>query len=794
MSATPRDPHTGRFTSGNGRARMVKLNLSRNGQITIKSTSTPTTPATPTKKLNSKILKPSPGSGRSGSTTPTPTPPKKAESDPSGSKLKRKSARIAEKEVSLENTPQLGPSPDIHEGGARGVIHTNGQNDNGSGGVVYRNGEKVFIEPKLAEPTPIYTGLSLESFPSAKVKKESLWPAKYRRSSNRSGSGSNSTSREGSAVPGAGGNVASPTAAGGQPTGVGIISLDELQVEPEIEKIYKKELKTKLGERLTEDSEIRNPVAIKSRPMRTAKLKLIVKTPKPEQQQSPSRSKKRGSAKDDNNSNVSPKRIKIISPKKPSGTNLNAPGAATTTTINKVELATSTSQENNDPTKDNDDFCFACGGPGVFICCETCPKSFHFTCCDPPIEEAPEDDWFCRECTAKRIPGLVKNWNEIGIFGELLNQNETRDSKVFQLPRHLRDETFIGVTTGDNGDYSDDTMKPDIPVGKSSGTQIPGHNRNNDLEIESLYDKYGNPYLCHKCGESGLNNRTLIQCDYCPLVWHIDCLEEPMFGPKTIGNKWRCPNHIEQLFPPGFAKMRQFRDTKVVDNTLHSNFLKIAAMSNIVIKFDDQPYLKPESTPELEEYLEYQSKDFMNSEKAYQNAKILKNWGRNMEAIHPEYEVPDYFQTVSTKNGVAAIASTQLAKVISMTCPRSDGSKDSFIYRIPERSIILDFVSKTKAESERKKNRVMEDISHYEEQGKVERERDESDAVEGLKLMKENSNKKLNFNELLEAVSLAVSEKPSTDDLKDEEIKELLQIKKLMEAKGKAKLLEFLHS
>lgn len=785
MSSTPRDPSTGRFTSSRNGSRLVKLKLLSNGQISFNKSSPSTTPSKPKPNSKQNLTRPigsssatSAASSRLVSNTPTPS---------SESKAKRKSARIAGKEtISDKPIPQLGPSPEIREASGSPSSYATSETKSipGTSVVAIRNGEKVFIEPELAEPKPIYTGLSLESYPSAKVKKESLWPAKYRRS-NRTGS-SQSTSREGSVVPGSGAES------------------EVAEIEPEIEKVYKKELKTEWGERLVEESEVRNSAtggsAGRARPMRTAKLKLIIKTPKPT---STPRQKKRGGSNDVGSNNISPKRIKVISPKKPLGTNLSAPGAGSTTTnITKSSamVATSTlqSEQNDDPTKDNDDFCFACGGPGVFICCETCPKSFHFTCCNTPIEEPPEDDWFCRECTTKRHPSMVKNWNDIGIFGALLNQNEVRDAKVFQLPRHLRDETFIGVSTGDNGDYSDDTMKPDIPVGKSGTSQIPGHNRNNDLDIESLYDKYGNPYLCHKCGESGLNNRSLMQCDYCPLVWHIDCLDEPMFGPKTIGNKWRCPNHIEQLFPPGFPKMRQFRDTKVLEGALHRNFLKIAAMSNIVIKFDDQPYLKPESTPELEEYLEYQSRDFMKSEKEFKDAKVLKRWGRDMDAIHPEYEVPDYFQTVSTKNGVAAIASNQLANVVSLTCPRKDGTKDSFIYRVPERLIILDFISKAKEQAE-KKSQVMEEIDEYEHRQRVEIEHDESSAVEGLELMKKTQTKYANgrsidFSELLKAASIAADEASQSSELGEDEIKELLQIKKLMEAKGKSKLLEFLQS
>jgi PHD-finger len=53
-------------------------------------------------------------------------------------------------------------------------------------------------------------------------------------------------------------------------------------------------------------------------------------------------------------------------------------------------------KEDSDPTRYNEETCGACGGPGRFLCCEGCPKSFHFTCLDPPIDEndLPEDSWY----------------------------------------------------------------------------------------------------------------------------------------------------------------------------------------------------------------------------------------------------------------------------------------------------------------------------------------------------------------------------------------------------------------
>lgn len=37
----------------------------------------------------------------------------------------------------------------------------------------------------------------------------------------------------------------------------------------------------------------------------------------------------------------------------------------------------------------------------------------------------------------------------------------------------------------------------------------------------------------------------LVQCDYCPLLFHMDCLDPPLTAYPT--GRWMCPNHIQHL-------------------------------------------------------------------------------------------------------------------------------------------------------------------------------------------------------------------------------------------------------
>jgi len=71
-------------------------------------------------------------------------------------------------------------------------------------------------------------------------------------------------------------------------------------------------------------------------------------------------------------------------------------GVSGTATPRFIINMKATEKEDSDPTRYNEEICGACGGPGRFLCCEGCPKSFHFTCLDPPIDEndLPEDSWY----------------------------------------------------------------------------------------------------------------------------------------------------------------------------------------------------------------------------------------------------------------------------------------------------------------------------------------------------------------------------------------------------------------
>lgn len=685
----------------------------------------------------------------------------------------RKSSRLSEKTVDFSNNGlQLKKSPHIIETPSR-KTRLKGLGTLQSGGV------KSFEEPELAAPQPIYTGLPLESFPTAKIKKESLWPLNKK----INGNGLNKKSRSTSYNNSRNSSVTPP---------------DDISSIDGVEQDYKRNLTTSKSEDISSVSEIREPGLPKKKPgKKTEGLKLIIRTPK----------KIKSNQTSSKATATTSNKVKVISPKKPNNTNL-AP-------INRNVNEQDTHSE-GDPAEENEDFCNTCGGSGVFICCDSCPKSFHFTCCEPPLEDCPEDNWHCRECDLKQNNQPKENWNFIGLFGPLLNDTQGRNPIEFCLPRKFRDSTFHNVSSDSFNHYKDGLMKPEISYSKANGSQISGCNKDDDLEIESLYDSKGRPFLCHKCGDSGLNKRFLIHCDYCPLIWHLDCLDNIMCSTKTLGSKWKCPNHVDNLLPTSLFNKRNFKDSSVVEVSLHNHFLQIASMNNLFIKYNDQPYFKDGAVPSFQDYAQFEHESFIrNSEFSFKAEDQRESMDDSNVDIHPNFKLPAYFDsTTNSDDKVVAKASNNLSKLLVITDKSQDTgvTNKGFVYRVPEESIILSFMAKSKElrntnpETVRtKKATIMEEISNYENRSRLESNSDELELVDGLSQLKQrpivhHPSNKIDFDELVKIALESEGLTPYTEnkDVKSsislEEIDDLLKIKKLIEAKGRESLIDFLKS
>lgn len=206
---------------------------------------------------------------------------------------------------------------------------------------------------------------------------------------------------------------------------------------------------------------------------------------------------------------------------------------------------------------ENDDFCSVCYQTGIFLCCDTCPKSFHFACYDPPLDpnNLPQGDWSCNECNFKKKNEskfilqqnektfLLENSGNAGyqLFGKLLFNIEQINPRQFQLLQSIKD-TFLHIGTGPHGEYRDNNIKspPNQAISKLDSYNPDMHFRADSTTL----------LQCYKCGESRMgiwdnprDSRLIMSCDYCSTPWHLDCLPIPRASLKNLGSKWKCPLH-----------------------------------------------------------------------------------------------------------------------------------------------------------------------------------------------------------------------------------------------------------
>jgi len=151
------------------------------------------------------------------------------------------------------------------------------------------------------------------------------------------------------------------------------------------------------------------------------------------------------------------------------------------------------------------------------------------------------------------------------LWGEIMDALSRTNPRVFELPSSIK-SSFLGILTNPvNGAY---VFKPEVEVwvprltkgnGKPNTKNRPGIGveKEGGGKFTTLKDPLP---LCWACGlPASLNNKftlltssqlkescsnpakfqrlressELIQCDFCPLCWHLDCLPQPLCVPPT---------------------------------------------------------------------------------------------------------------------------------------------------------------------------------------------------------------------------------------------------------------------
>ena len=235
---------------------------------------------------------------------------------------------------------------------------------------------------------------------------------------------------------------------------------------------------------------------------------------------------------------------------------------------------------------ENDDFCSSCGQTGSFLCCDTCPKSFHFLCLDPPMDpnNLPEGDWSCPNCIFKsKYPTqtkyrqgelqFVKDRSGEGkgkLFSKMLFKLQSYNPKQFCLTQSIKD-TFEDVKTGPHNEYNDKTFKTPLTERQLFNTSYGQSITKLDSYCPEIHyltnDENPNKFLtCYKCHTTRFGSwdhpeesRLLIKCDYCQTPWHLDCIPNiPRASLKNLGYKWKCPLHANTAKQRRLSKRQPF--------------------------------------------------------------------------------------------------------------------------------------------------------------------------------------------------------------------------------------------
>lgn len=394
----------------------------------------------------------------------------------------------------------------------------------------------------------------------------------------------------------------------------------------------------------------------------------------------------------------------------------------------------------------NNDFCNACGGTGDLLCCETCVRSFHFSCIDPPVmdvKEIEEEEWSCRACKPLVPTEDDRKKFEETFFEPLIMASMGQNASAFQLPVNLR-EMFAHVDFTRYGEFLDEASKtPHAPP------------------VHRIQNREGEVLLCFKCRGNGLNDRSLAVCSKCEQPWHIDCLDPPL--ESTPYGFWVCPLHAgrqSDLIP------RRVRNPQVMRVKLPRN-----VPNNGDIEIEEE-----EDEEEREK----------NHEPAA--AKAAADKGASGRTLTTDFDQEDtvskvYFgpQSRVAKDG------TVVGKI-----PRQHPKgfeQDRIVHKISARTIKLDFldaVLKTRSAPFRESSAsdFMLGLNLL-----ADKPQSECEAVRNLMLLNvsgptvSTARAKENLNTLVEA---------ALDD--DNELGQIAAIRKLMKEKGKERLLELLQS
>ncbi|ELT92679.1 hypothetical protein CAPTEDRAFT_228495 [Capitella teleta] len=240
----------------------------------------------------------------------------------------------------------------------------------------------------------------------------------------------------------------------------------------------------------------------------------------------------------------------------------------------------------------NRDSCDSCKEGGDLLCCDRCPASFHLLCHDPPLEDedVPPGEWLCHRCVTRPQNDDDDAASTCSSRSRQSEQSVSKRSGSATGPSPAPKASASHMSSG--LEIQDIVQDVELAIDELASTSPPGAGKPlHPLSILAKAAGYLNPKqfelpteatcsiefpgstkldywtknvskpkkqphemdngmvplpakLCFVCCKS-CRVAPLLQCDYCPLLFHLDCLDPPLAAMPPPHQRWMCPNHVE---------------------------------------------------------------------------------------------------------------------------------------------------------------------------------------------------------------------------------------------------------
>ncbi|XP_057338788.1 bromodomain adjacent to zinc finger domain protein 1A isoform X5 [Microplitis mediator] len=221
--------------------------------------------------------------------------------------------------------------------------------------------------------------------------------------------------------------------------------------------------------------------------------------------------------------------------------------------------------------------CRKCRDAEHMLLCDGCNKGHHLYCLKPKLTSVPEGDWFCTTCKPPETKSKPKNKKRRRFEDEEEEEGLTKDTRHSRSRRILSSDDEADDETAN----ADDTLVEEKPKFRE---------------------------LCAICGNSG----SVIACDTCIKLYHIDCLDPPLSrAPRGRWSCYECRNirknasrrdssaSEETDVRPRQTRRATKRAAADQDKTLHE------LLKEVMHHKESWPFLSPVTANEVPDYHEF---------------------------------------------------------------------------------------------------------------------------------------------------------------------------------------------